>query len=144
MNFEAPWTTIINKVGDVVDDLHLSGEEEWNLRLKQQELDQRGDMAQIEVNKEQAKSASVFVAGPRPATMWVCVLGLGYQFLMYPLMIWAWALSQAMGWLPADIQPPPTMDISLLLSLLVGLLGLSGYRTYEKQKGFDTKKIGGS
>ena len=141
MSFEAPWTSIINKVGDVIDDLHMSGEEEWKLRLQQQELDQRGDMAQIEVNKEQARSGSLFVAGPRPAVMWICAGGLAYQYILYPFLLWFWAVAQAATWIPAGVVPPPAMDISLLLSLLLGLLGLSGFRTYEKQKGIDTKSM---
>ena len=40
----------------------------------------RANMAQIEVNKEQAKHSSLFVSGARPAIMWVCCLGLFWTF----------------------------------------------------------------
>lgn len=136
-----PWESVIDKVSGAIDDLHLSSEEEWNLRLRQQELDQRGDLAQIEVNREQAKHGTIFVAGPRPAAMWVCVLGLLYEFLLHPVLLWGWALSQGLGWLPTKAEAPPGLDITVLMSLLGGLLGLSGYRTYEKQRGIDTKSV---
>ena len=44
--------------------------------------------AQAEVDKVEAGSASLFVAGARPAAMWVCVIGLGLQFIVRPIAQW--------------------------------------------------------
>lgn len=82
---------------------------------------------QIDTNKIEAGSADPFVRRWRPAAGWVCVLGLGYEFLVQPLLAW---LS---GILSAPL--PPVLPIGDLSTLLLGLLGLGGLRTAEKLKG---------
>ena len=77
-------------------------------------------LAQIEVNKAEAKG-NWFQAGWRPATGWVCVAGFAVNFLISPL---------AAGF-GVDI---PQADISTMLPVLMGMLGLGGLRTYEKNK----------
>lgn len=78
-------------------------------------------LAQIKVNEESARHPSLFVAGARPATIWICNLGLLYAFVVYPVMdIWL------------DM---PLLDVTALLPLLTGLLGLGTMRTVEKVKG---------
>ena len=83
--------------------------------------------AQIEVNKEEAASTSLFVSGWRPAVGWTCVAGLGYSFFGLPLLSWG---STNFGWVI-----PPALDMSTLLTLLLGMLGLGGLRTKEKIEG---------
>ena len=39
----------------------------------------------------EAQSGSLFIGGWRPAVGWVCVLGLAYQFLAFPMLAWAGA-----------------------------------------------------
>jgi len=82
---------------------------------------------QIEVNKIEAESDSLFKSGWRPAVGWVCVSGLLYQLLLQPLLEW---LSTIYAWMP-----PPTLAMDTLLTLLFGILGLGAYRTYEKTRG---------
>lgn len=85
-------------------------------------------LAQIEVNKEDAKG-NWYQAGWRPSCGYVCVIGLLYQFLLQPLMAW---LSLLWG------KPiPPVIDIASLLTLLLGMLGISAMRTTEKLKDKD-------
>ncbi len=133
---------IVNAVGQVADELFTSDKERLDaelehrrLGLEEKRIDQAPELAQIEVNKVQAQHASVFVAGGRPAAIWVCVAGLAFQFLLYPLLVWAWALAQALGWLPAAMPHPPTLDVEMLLVVLGGLLGLGSFRTFEKVRG---------
>lgn len=90
-------------------------------------LTQAADLAQIEINKVEAAHADRFVAGWRPGAGWVCVFGLAYSFLAQPLLAW---LSLVQEW-----PEPPQLDIDLLLVLLGGMLGLSGFRTVEKTRG---------
>ena len=97
----------------------------------QHELDQelhKANMAQIEVNKEQAKHASLFVSGARPAIMWVCCLGLFWSFFLAPFLSWLIVASGSTATLPA-------IETEGLLSLTLALLGLGGYRSFEKFKG---------
>jgi len=83
--------------------------------------------AQIEANKVQASSTNIFVAGARPAAMWVCVLGLIYNFLGYPFIRW---LNAMFEW----TDTPPELDTNTLTWLVAGLFGLTATRTYEKHK----------
>jgi len=83
--------------------------------------------AQIEANKIQASSTNIFVAGARPAAMWVCVLGLIYNFLGYPFIRW---LNAMFEW----TNSPPELDSNTLTWLVAGLFGLTAARSYEKRK----------
>ena len=84
-------------------------------------------MAQVSVNKEEAKHRSVFVSGWRPAVCWTCSLALLYHYLLQPTAIFIAAL---MG----KAVELPVFDMNSLLTVLMGLLGLGGLRTYEKIK----------
>ena len=90
---------------------------------------------QLEVNKEEARHASVFVAGWRPAVGWVSVIALAYQFILYPLLVWGWNGMQAAGWIAANLNPPTLLDVEALMVLITGMLGIAGARTWEKLKG---------
>lgn len=133
---------IVGGVGQIIDDLHTSDRErleaELELRrlgLEERRIDQATDLAQIKVNEVSAAHQSTFVAGGRPAALWVCVAGLGFQFLLYPLLVWLWTLAQALGWLPATAPHPPALDVEMLLVVLGGLLGLGSLRSIEKVRG---------
>ena len=94
------------------------------------ELEQQFELSkkQIDVNIEEAKSSSIFVAGWRPAIGWVCVLAYSFNYLILPLANFA---AHAYG-LTADIV---ALDTGELTTLLFGMLGIGGLRTYEKIKG---------
>jgi hypothetical protein len=83
---------------------------------------------QIEANTAQAKHPSLFVAGARPAIMWICALGLLYQFFIMPIAEWATAI-----WMPEITLP--SLATGELMTLTLSLLGLGGMRSYEKSKG---------
>ena len=93
-----------------------------------QDQDFQKAMGQLEVNKAEAQHASLFVAGWRPAVGWICVVGLAYNFLAYPLLTW---LVAATG---AEINPPPLLSENLM-ELVLGMLGLGALRSFEKFKG---------
>ena len=85
--------------------------------------------AQTDINLEQAKSPNLFIAGPRPALMWVGVAGVGLQWFLIPVVS---AVLSAFG---KPIIPPIEMDPNLIL-MLGGLMGLNiGFRSWEKAKG---------
>src|SRR3546814_16953903 len=84
-------------------------------------------LAQIEVNKAEAQSGSLFIGGWRPAVGWVCVVGLTYTFFAQPMLAW--------GSAAAGIPTTPDIDLSELLKLLAGMIGLGGFRTYETAHG---------
>ena len=86
------------------------------------------DLAQAQTNLEQAKHSSIFVAGARPAIMWICAFGLGWQFVFQPIAVWGIAVSSL------DLVLP-VIQTEGLMSLTLALLGLGGMRTAEKWKG---------
>ena len=55
----------------------------------------KANLAQIETNKIQAAHPSIFVSGARPAIMWICAFGLGWQFVFQPVAVWVLALTDA-------------------------------------------------
>ncbi len=82
-------------------------------------------MAQIEVNKIEAGSQSVFVAGWRPAIGWVCGGAYAYQFVMQPFMVF---VLQAFG----NTILLPHLDMGELSMVLFGMLGLGALRSFDK------------
>lgn len=127
--------SVIEAVGKVADDLITTDKERLELELRGREIDQRTDLAQMEVNKQEAAHASVFVSGWRPAIGWIGAAALAYQFLLYPLLLWIWTWAQGAGYIPASLQPPPVIKADELWVILTGILGIAGMRTYEKNKG---------
>jgi hypothetical protein len=95
-------------------------------KLELLKLQQSGELAQItgqlEINKVEAANPSVFVSGWRPFIGWICGTGLGYQFLVYPILV---------AFEPKIVQ----LDMGTLITLLGGLLGLGTMRTVEKLNG---------
>tara|TARA_R110000803_G_scaffold148215_1_gene213633 strand:- start:628 stop:1032 length:405 start_codon:yes stop_codon:yes gene_type:complete len=90
-------------------------------------------LAQLEVNKVEAASSSLFVSGWRPATGWVCVLGMAGNFIVTPFANFVLALLGVQVFIP--LVPLDTM-----LPVLLGMLGLGGLRTLEKAKGVHRTK----
>lgn len=130
-----PIGAIVGAVGDVIDDLHTSDEERIKLELEDKKIDAEIAKGQLAVNEAEAKSTSLFVAGWRPAIGWIGAAALAYQFILYPLLVWAWSVLQTGGHVPASMSPPPMLDAEALWVLLSGMLGIAGMRSFEKAKG---------
>lgn len=98
-------------------------------KLELLKLQQSGELAQItgqmEINKAEAASSSIFVSGWRPSIGWICGAGFAVQFVIGPLAEWGSALAGH----PVKF---PQMDTGTMMPLLLGMLGLGGLRTAEK------------
>ena len=117
----APITGILDKF--VVDkDLKMKLQHELETALHS------ANLAQLEVNKAEATHKSIFVAGWRPFVGWVCGVALAYHFILSPLLQFGLAL----GGIEQDL---PEFEFSQLSTVLMGMLGLGGLRTFEKMKG---------
>lgn len=92
--------------------------------------------AQIEVNKVEAQHTSIFVAGWRPAIGWICGIGMAWAFIIHPMILWAAFLFEF------NIGNAPTLNVGELMTVLLGMLGLGGLRTYEKRLGVARTTIG--
>ena len=84
---------------------------------------------QLEINKAEAASASVFKGGWRPFIGWTCGAAFAYHFVLQPFLLFAIAV------FGLDIPALPAFDMSTLMTVLMGMLGLGGLRTYEKKTG---------
>lgn len=84
---------------------------------------------QLEINREEAKHRSLWVAGWRPFVGWVCGVALAYHFVLAPFIVFGVGI--------AGYQLPalPEFDMGSLMTVLMGMLGLGGLRTFEKTKG---------
>ena len=83
--------------------------------------------SQIEVNKAEASNHSIFVSGWRPMVGWVCCAGLAANYLLVPVCNFILTITES------PITVPP-LDLSEMMPVLLGMLGLGGLRTYEKTK----------
>lgn len=132
--FELDFDGIIKGVGGIIDDLHTSDEEKLKASLQEKTIEAELIKGQLEVNKVEARHRSLLVAGWRPALGWCGALAIGYKFLLYPLIVWAWVFFQGQGWVPVELSPPPSVEAGELYPIIMGILGLGGMRSFEKIK----------
>ena len=91
------------------------------------------NLAQIDLNKQEAAHQSMFVAGWRPFVGWTCGVALAYHLLIAPLLGFVLVLY-------GIDTPMPEFEFSQLSTILMGMLGLGGLRSYEKMKGVHRDK----
>jgi len=99
----------------------------WQIReaIKGKELDPTQIIElQTKINEVEAQHRNVFVAGWRPFIGWVCGVALAYNFVIRDLLIWAVDTAEV----------PPALQMEHLMTVLLGMLGLGGLRTFEKVK----------
>lgn len=132
---------IIGAVKDLASEVIVDKDKKNEINLKLQELEDRASqrlheemLGQIEVNKVEAAHPSIFVAGWRPAVGWTGAVALGWQFVLSPFVETA---ARLFGW----VGEMPKVDAELLLTLVLGMLGIGTQRTVEKIKGYDTKRV---
>lgn len=83
---------------------------------------------QLEINKAEAQSRNIFVAGWRPFIGWTCGIALAWHFIGVPVTMFF------VSWFGIDIPDLPQFDMDALMTILLGMLGLGGLRTVEKIK----------
>lgn len=82
--------------------------------------------SQVELNKIEAASDSKFKSWWRPGAGWLCVFGLAWSTFVYPVWIWITKIY--------TLAAPPVLNTEVLISLLISMLGLGAYRTFEKTR----------
>lgn len=138
MSFD-PITAGLDFVGKLADKIWPDplAKAEGMLRLK--ELEQKGELAylaadtdlaklQMEINKVEAASSSLFVSGWRPFIGWVCGGAFAYHFVLQPFLLFMMSIFQVSITLPV-------FDMTQLVTVLFGMLGLGAVRTVEKIRG---------
>ena len=123
----------------IIDKIWPDKAEAERAKLRLFELTQAGEFKELEaelektrlqvsVNTAEAQSGSNFRGGWRPFIGWICGLGLAYAVLLQPLItgVVQATVPNMQGFVMPDVQT------DALMALLFGMLGLGGYRTYEK------------
>jgi len=121
-----PATDLLDKV---IPDQDLKRKLSHEIATMADKHAQEALLAQLEINKAEAASGSLFKGGWRPAVGWICAIAFAYHFVLQPLIIFVVAI------VGVDIPDLPKFNMNTLLTVLGGLLGIGGLRTYEKQKG---------
>lgn len=88
-------------------------------------------LAQIDVDKQEAASNSLFVAGWRPAVGWTCAVAFFYVYVLQPFLQFVLVAFHV----SFDVSRLPVLNLSDMLPVLLGMLGLGAYRTIDKAKG---------
>ena len=132
--------SILNLAGTVIDKIFPDANEAAKAKMKMMEMQQAGELAyldadvkvalaQIDVNKTEAASGSLFVAGWRPFIGWVGGGSMAYSIVAYPL-------------LKACMPTMPELPIAEVLAITSALLGVNvGARSFEKKAGAATMSI---
>ena len=83
-------------------------------------------LEQIKVNQAEAKG-NWFQSSWRPLIGWICGLSLAINYMVSPILAGFGIII-------------PQADMSVMMPLLFGMLGISGLRSFDKYKKTDTKK----
>lgn len=119
---------ILDKVVGLIPDPEAAAKAKAEALEQLMSATAKADAAQMEVNKVEAASASVFVAGWRPFIGWVCATGCAWNWIGLPIGMF---IASVVGH-PLAISPA---DLTEMLPLLFGMLGMGGLRTFEKVSG---------
>ena len=124
----------IKTVGNVIDDLHFSGEEKEKLKLQMKEIDAKLKEKQMSINLADAQSTAGGLSGFmqrawRPLIGMSCALALLFEYVIKPFLLFFLATFHI------ETLPLPELDMGMLMPLVMSLLGMGALRTYEKQKG---------
>ena len=130
----------------LVPDKNAQARFEMQMRSREFEAAVENNAKQIEANTAQAQHASVFVAGPRPAAMWLCIIALGIGLIskvIIPTFIAFLVFFPDVDKTNINefMRLIGEIDTSIYISMLLSLLGLGAMRSYDKVKSVDTKKV---
>lgn len=127
-----PLDTIINRVFDLIPDPQKKAEAQLNYQKERDAYNQSIvgalsaiDQKQADTNIEEAKSTNWWIAAARPSLMWVFVASFTWQYVLLPIATFVLTV----------VHHPivlPTLDMSIMMPVLLGMLGLSTQRTVEK------------
>jgi hypothetical protein len=121
-----PITAALDIGGKLIDKLWPDPAQRDAAKLELMRLQMSGELAQIAVNTEEAKSSSVFVAGWRPSIGWICSAACAWNWVGMPIAKLVLTL------LGVATDTLTQANLSEMLPILIGMLGLGGLRTIEK------------
>ena len=124
----------IKTVGNVIDDLHFSGEEKEKLKLQMKEIDAKLKEKQMSINLADAQSTAGGLSGFMQRS-WRPLIGMSAAIAIF----WEFVLSKFIlficGLFHYEVVNIPQLDMGTLMPLVMSLLGMGALRTFEKTKG---------
>jgi hypothetical protein len=120
---------IVDGVLKLIPDANARAEAEELLNVKMIDSLTTLVQGQLAINSKEAEHASLFVAGWRPAIGWICGVALGWNYIFAPVLDYVVFVNGG------TVANAPHLDIGELVTILLGMLGLGGMRTYEKRVG---------
>lgn len=131
-----PITVLLGLGGKIFDRVFPDPAQRDAAKLELLKLQQSGELTamveQLKINQAEAQHPSVFVSGWRPGVGWICVAACGWNWIGLPIM----KLGMSIYGHPIALAPA---DLTEMLPILMGMLGLSGLRTIEKINGSAAK-----
>ncbi len=131
--------SIVQVVGNIINKIIPDPQAQVAAQIQLLQLQQAGEFkeidarltemtAQTDINKVEAANANVFVSGWRPFMGWVCGLAFATKYLFGPALL----IVATYAGHPFTM---PVIDMTEMLPLLAGMLGLGAMRSYEKKNG---------
>ena len=131
-----PVTALLDIGSKVIDKIFPDPTAAASAKLELLKLQQNGDLAvmagQMKINEIEAGSASIFVSGWRPAIGWVCGGACAWNWIGLPIV------KVGLGLLAIKLELAPA-NLTEMMPILLGMLGLGGLRTLEKVNGVAAK-----
>lgn len=132
-------SSVADLIKDGIDKIFPDPAQAAQAKLNLLQLQQNGEFkamdsqlamlqTQTDANKAEAASASVFVAGWRPAIGWACGAAFSMNYVVGPIGTW---LSAMIG----HPVPFPQLDTTTMMPVLMGMLGLGSLHTIDKIQG---------
>ncbi len=131
----------LDSVGNLAKDIRvaltgeLPPEKRAELEAKLAEIEGKIREGQIEINKIEASSGKLYLAGWRPFVGWMCGIALFWNYILFPFVGWAMHV-----WMTGEVTEIPKLDTGDLMALLLSLLGFGGMRSFEKFKGVEHRR----
>ena len=118
-------TAISSIVGKFFPDKTQAEKDQMALVMLQAQGDINANLAQLGVNQAEAANPKLFVSGWRPFVGWVCGSACAWNWIGLPIANFVMAMVHR----PIALAPA---DLTQMLPLLMGMLGMGALRTYEK------------
>jgi hypothetical protein len=139
-----PITAALEAGKTLVERIWPNPADQAKAKLELEKIAQNGDLAeinaqvtllagQLEINKIEANSNSLFVSGWRPSIGWTCAAAFAYKYVVYEILLWVFGVIGAFS--ETAIPAPPSPNMVEMMPVLLGMLGLGALRTREKEKG---------
>lgn len=137
-----PVTEVLSIGSKLIDRLWPDPAQRDQAKIQLLQLQQTGELAtltattdlakaQAAINQQEAASTSLFVSGWRPFVGWCCGAAFAYAFILQPFVTFLLAVFHV----PVDPKTLPVLDVSSMMPVLLGMLGLGAMRSYEKVQG---------